>query len=222
MSSILEALKKLEEEKAARRGTGGNIAGKVIAASRRGRQRPAWFVPAGMAAVAAVAVLITYAVMGGFSPRPVGTAARKDPEPASVTVTVPAPHADTNDGMKDDASRTWLPVPGQREAVSHAAATKPSAAAKHSSPSQAAPQESIPAQAASSPETAANAPPPELNVTGIAWQKDSASRLAVVNGVSLAEGGMIAGARVREIRPDRVLFSFNKKEFEVSLGKEGE
>ncbi|HEY6871459.1 MAG TPA: general secretion pathway protein GspB [Geobacteraceae bacterium] len=219
MSSILEALRKLEEEKAARRGVGGAIAGKVTATSRRGRRRPAWLVPAGMAAVAVVAVLATYAAMGGFSPRPGGSVAGKVPEPASVTVTVPAPRVDAQAGMQSDPPRVRPQSPVRREAGAGADAPQLSAAAKHSSiPSPSRP-ETTPAQAAPPPETAASTAPPELNVTGIAWQKDSASRLAVVNGASIAEGASISGARVKEILPDRIIFSFNNKEFEVYLGK---
>ena len=110
MSSILEALKKLEEEKATRRGAGGNIAGKVTAANRRSRQRPAWHLPAGIAAAVVAAVLVTYAAMGGFSPRPEVTSAGKGPAPASVTATVPSPPADPRDGMKSEPM-TRLPVP---------------------------------------------------------------------------------------------------------------
>ena len=68
MSSILEALRKLEEEKTARRGGSGSIAGRVTYAGRRSGRKPAWLIPVLTAAVAVVlTVLITYAVMGGFS-----------------------------------------------------------------------------------------------------------------------------------------------------------
>ena len=67
MSSILEALKKLEEDKAARRGGIGNIAGRVTSTPRRSRMLPTWVWPSAMAAVALCAVLVTFTFMGGFT-----------------------------------------------------------------------------------------------------------------------------------------------------------
>jgi general secretion pathway protein B len=61
--------------------------------------------------------------------------------------------------------------------------------------------------------------PPVLKVTGIGWQKDNADRLAIVNGKAVSEGAVVEGARVEEIFPDRVRFSFNDKAFEIPLGK---
>jgi general secretion pathway protein B len=58
-------------------------------------------------------------------------------------------------------------------------------------------------------------------VSGIAWNKDSADRLAIVNGQPLTTGSAIAGALVEEILPDRVRFSQEGKTFEVHLGNAG-
>jgi general secretion pathway protein B len=60
----------------------------------------------------------------------------------------------------------------------------------------------------------------DLTVSGIAWQKESTSRLAVVNGVPVIQGAVVAGARVEEILPDRVRFTRgDSRSFEVFLGK---
>jgi len=74
------------------------------------------------------------------------------------------------------------------------------------------------AEPAASP-SPASTPLPTLKVTGIAWQKDNSSRLAVINGSTVAEGGTVEGARVEEIYPDRVRFTMGKRGFEVPLGK---
>jgi general secretion pathway protein B len=60
---------------------------------------------------------------------------------------------------------------------------------------------------------------PVLKVSGIAWQKDGASLMAVVNGSFVSKGGRVGGARVDEIFADRVRFTFEGKSFEVPLGK---
>jgi len=67
MSSILEALKKLEDEKAGRRSGAASIAAKVVKPGRRPGQRQKWLLPAGMTVVAVGAALFTYILMGGFS-----------------------------------------------------------------------------------------------------------------------------------------------------------
>jgi general secretion pathway protein B len=59
----------------------------------------------------------------------------------------------------------------------------------------------------------------EFKVNGIAWQKESSSRLAVVNGVAVTQGATVDGAKVVEILPDRVRLSQGGRTFEVVLGK---
>ena len=223
MSSILEALKKLEDEKAARRGGLGNIAGKVTASGRRARQKPAWLVPAAMAAIAIAAVLGTYTAMGGFSQRHGVTVPLANPAPSAPAV--PPPRAASPDATSSAASRTELATPARRGAtpgVSAAAiqtSIAPAAAGKRSSPLPQPQPVSQPERAAAPPPPSSDGQLPALNVSGIAWQKDNASRLAVVNGASVTEGATVAGARVDEIFPDRVRFSYRNKSYEIFLGK---
>ena len=60
--------------------------------------------------------------------------------------------------------------------------------------------------------------PPLLRVDGIAFQ-EGADVFAVVNGVSVSKGSVIDGAKVEDVQKDRVLFSYNGKRIEVSMGK---
>lgn len=62
-------------------------------------------------------------------------------------------------------------------------------------------------------------PLPAITINGIAWQKDSASRIAVVNGIPVNEGATVQGTKVEEIFPDRIRFLHNGKAFEVPFGK---
>ena len=62
-------------------------------------------------------------------------------------------------------------------------------------------------------------PPPRITVSGIAYNKEPADRLAVINGVPVGEGKAINGVTVEEIQPDRVRFSQGQKSFEVPLGR---
>jgi general secretion pathway protein B len=176
-----------------------------------------------MAAIAIVAVLCTFAVMGGFSQRHGATVPLANPAPTASNPASPPPRAASPDGVGSAASRTEFAEPARRGAIPGAsaapiqAAPAPAATGKRAS---SLPQpDSQPEKAAAPPPPASDGKLPALNVSGIAWQKDNASRLAVVNGASVTEGATIAGARVDEIFPDRVRFSYRNKSYEIFLGK---
>jgi general secretion pathway protein B len=58
-----------------------------------------------------------------------------------------------------------------------------------------------------------------LKLTGIGWQKDAASRFAVINGTAVGEGGIVDGAKVEEILPEKVRLKMDGKTIEIGLGK---
>jgi general secretion pathway protein B len=58
-----------------------------------------------------------------------------------------------------------------------------------------------------------------LTLNGIAWNRDSADRLAIINGQPAGVGENVAGAVVVEILQDRARFTRNGKTFELSIGK---
>jgi general secretion pathway protein B len=58
-----------------------------------------------------------------------------------------------------------------------------------------------------------------LTLSGIAWNKDSADRLAIINGQAIATGATVNGLVVEEILQDRVRLSNRRKSFELQLGK---
>lgn len=60
---------------------------------------------------------------------------------------------------------------------------------------------------------------PGVRVNGIAFQAGGVDSLAVVNGVSVTNGSIIGGARVEDIQKDRVRFIYAGERFEVMLGE---
>jgi general secretion pathway protein B len=214
MSSILEALKKLEDEKAARQSGAGHIAGKVVKSGRRAKQHPKWMLPAGMAAIAAIAVLATYILMGGISnrsgtPQPAPSGQRQPesagilqrPEPTVLPAAIPS--ATIPAGRKRALPPSPSPTP---------AGGPPAAATRL-------PQgEAADAVNPAPPQPAAVTGLPVLQVTGIGWQKDNAKRLAIVNGRPVVTGNVVEGARVEEILSDRVRFSINGRSLEITVG----
>ena len=58
---------------------------------------------------------------------------------------------------------------------------------------------------------------PEMKVTGIAWQKDSASSVAMVNGRPMQQGNTVDGYKVERIFEDKVRLSGGKGSIDVPL-----
>ena len=61
---------------------------------------------------------------------------------------------------------------------------------------------------------------PSLTVNGIALS-DGEKRNAIVNGMSVSVGSTVEGARVEDILEHRVRFSYGGKTFEISVGSTG-
>lgn len=59
----------------------------------------------------------------------------------------------------------------------------------------------------------------KFSLSGIGWQKDALSRYAVINGTAVGEGGSVDGASVIEIRPDSVKIRRDGADEEIRLGK---
>jgi general secretion pathway protein B len=60
---------------------------------------------------------------------------------------------------------------------------------------------------------------PLIRINGIAFQNNSADNMAIVNGVPVSNGATVEGVKVVEILSDRVRFSNKGEKFEVLLGQ---
>ena len=60
---------------------------------------------------------------------------------------------------------------------------------------------------------------PILTVNGIAFQDGGSDNLAVINGITVTGGTMIEGVKVEDIQKDRVQFSQGGEKFEIILNK---
>jgi general secretion pathway protein B len=228
MSYILDALKKMEHEKArkARKSGMARISGDLFRDARPQSDR------GGLGKAAALVVVTSLVAIGAtwFFLRPSDKRGPVKPPPLSapaapVAVAPPPPPA-------------VQPVP---PAISLPPVAPQAAPAK---PQRPAPGRVAPRTAASIPQDSDRepqeqrrarrrqpvAPPAEalpaateagvsadIRVSGIAWQDERRARRAVVNGFLMKEGGVVAGAQIVEILPDRVRFSQDGREFELSL-----
>lgn len=229
MSSILKALKKLEEEK--RRQSSGEIdlSREILHdKSRRKRElgRP-------MSAALVTIVLLLGLIAALLLKRP----AAPTPPRAMEEQVAPPLHSVTRGEPQPAGAETPAAAVGQ-EVVR---LQRPAAAERAALPSPRPGRPELPGDEATAPPAplrqTPQAPPrteearrqgpggeggeSPFVVTGIAWNKDSADRLAVVNGQPLTTGSVIGKAIVEEILPDRVRFSQEGKTFEAPFGKSG-
>jgi general secretion pathway protein B len=218
VSSILKALKKLEQEKVVRGERPVNLAVDIHRGARRRRQNlliPAAWVLLGMGLAAGVIWL----VRAPGPPRAPAVALAPAPTPVSPQ----APNA------------PQLPVPAT-PIESGPVSSLPSVL--HDSPTVGAVGRGILAPPRPAPIPADNQPArpdkkpggsgrgeegkmgsrhPSLQLTGIVWQDDAASRMAIINDLPVMVGTVIEGAKVVEIHPDRVVLTADGKKTELLL-----
>jgi len=222
MSYILDALKKIEQEKSKITLPGGRIS--ISGALFHERKHPAaraaiWKVVLLIAVASAVTFTGTWFVLHGdrtksaavipqvappppvpaippLATAPVAVPLQLQPAPVTVPTAAPpsaAPPVGTTTqetGTDDDTSA--------RSARRHKKRITP---APHSSvqPSQMV------------------AAPADIKLSGIAWQDERSARRAVVNGFLFKEGAVVSGAKIIEIRADKVRFLSDAGPFEIKL-----
>lgn len=224
MSSILKALKKLEDEKSIRKPDSLKIDAEILRGdvSRR-------LSPMGISLLAALLFVCgsaaTYVFMkpdannvaGTNSPvsavTPIGpsspaTAVAPVAEKPQHQIQTDLPKSDKIISVKLDNKLTPLKMPTKAQSVQPIKKTEVTL-------------NSVPTKKASAAAVRLTAPvmTPSLKVNGIAYQNESADRVAIVNGVSVSNGSMIEGAKVEDIQQDRVRFSYVGEKFDVALGK---
>jgi general secretion pathway protein B len=235
MSSILKALKKLEDEKTSHSPESLKIDSDILKGSPEPRRMSPLSVLLACVLIFGGGAGAAYFTMKGNATRPAAV-----PPQAVTTVTpviVPPPAVATPQPAKP-AQPVAQPVakavaaPIQKKPVVAAVQKKPkpqkvaAVAAKHpaSKPSKATAQRSSEkplkiADQSTKNELPPSASMPALRVNGIAFQNNSADSMAIINGVPVSSGSTVEGATVEEIRRDRVVFQKSGEKFEIKLGQ---
>lgn len=185
MSLILDALKKLEQERSASRGRDLDIR-RAVAGRRPAGTASRWRLTLLVGVALVLAVMVVARLIKDDSPRHAPSVTDREMTPAPVRIEAPVRPANA-DSVVSSPPALSVAVPAAGPRTTPARSTTPSRATivpEHLSP-----------------------PPAELKVTGIAWQDERAGRRAVVNGFLAGEGDVVAGYRVVEIRIDQVRFS---------------
>ena len=238
MSYILDALKKLENEKARKARSDGMVSISGALLQDKPRRPPAlnaWKI----ATVAVVALSLIIFGVTWFVVR--GDKRRSTPSPVPVVVQAP-PVARVASPAPTSSPVAAVPPPAPAPARPVPAAPPPEPAKPRAVVSAPAPedddsrpaakkqavrqrkqraQKTSPAVAAQPATPTLSAPPADIKVSGIAWQDERSARRAVVNGFLMREGGVVSGAKITEILRDRVRFSAGDRVFEAPLVMNG-
>jgi general secretion pathway protein B len=217
MSLILDALKKLDRDKTAKRQGALNIASGILLQERS--KRRLMLVPVAavlFTAVAAVAVTYYWTGVPFLTPVTVQTAP-----------TVPAPAVQAEPSLQPlppvvKQEPAVEPKPGpSAEPGKQQTATPPPPAAEVKKPVEKSrtrtPAVTDTGRAQERNDNTAPSTRPALKVSGIVWQEDRPARRAFVNDIPVREGDMIKDVKVVEILPNNVRFSQDGKVFDVRL-----
>lgn len=220
MSSILKALKKLEEEKSARTADVLKIDTEILRGNSPSRS------PYRNVTLLAVLFFVCGSALTYLFVRQGEHPADNQPV-REARHTTAAPEEPRKIMTEDNASLAIVPAePPRRLAKNAPANTQHAKPPKHNRPAaHDAAQQPKPAMEAAppaSPEKQPAAPArhiPAIRVDGIAYHFGSADSLAVVNGATVYAGAVVDGVKVEEIGKDRIRFNYEGEKFEVSLGK---
>jgi general secretion pathway protein B len=152
-----------------------------------------------------VAVPVSKPEMDAVAKRVTGGAGRVVRTPVRAAVASAAPASAKGSRQQPAVHPLAVQAAAVQAAAVQAAAQKVTASA--------AVQTAVVAEAAA----AAKPKRAEIRVTGIAWQKDSASSGVIVNGRMLQQGGTVEGYKIEQILEDKVIFSGSGGKMEVPL-----
>jgi general secretion pathway protein B len=219
MSFILDALKKLEQEKAARKGGDVNISSEIIREHHQLRRKVKRSVP--MSAVLIVfGLMILIGVSGVFLWHKQGG---NEKETIAATKHKRIPSLEEDDPVPQDMPMVRSAAPPARPVMAEEA--EPAPLPREANRNLQGGRFTAQRPAISDYKARSEEPVREVSgskgsgitVSGIAWQDAPAARRAVINGDLVQEGAQVGGATVEEILPTRVRFSSAGRRFTVSI-----
>lgn len=220
MSFILDALKKLEQEKAARKGGDINISDEIVRGSRRGTRKARRSVSLSVVLVA-LGLTFLLGASGAFLWYKHDAGNRSKGLVTSSGRKIPAAVEDAEDSQRTVSAEPAAPPVREKEAVAIEPASLPmvtkSQPRKEMIEEKSASRQEDEDQPAQSSKVVSGSGGSGLKVSGIAWQDVPSARRAVINGELVQEGAQVGGATVEEIMHSRVLFSSGGRRFTLSI-----
>jgi len=221
MSFILDALKKLEQEKAARRNGDINISHEIVRDAHLVRRRVRRSVPLS-AVLAAFGLVLLLGATGAFFWHKQDAGGGEKDLAMSSSQALPAAEKIV------EVSQSALPLepsapPNQTRLVKASAPALPPVEPQRQMQNKVRPVTESPLRSdftdrsAHSSEEDSSSGGAGIKVSGIAWQDLPSARRAVINGDLVKEGAQVDGATVEEILPTRVRFSSGGRRFTLSI-----
>lgn len=214
MSSILKALRRLEEERARKSPVAPEIAANLLRRGAQRRQMPLWVWPT----VITVVALTLASLFWALRPPPVKI------ENASQVLAPPPPPAKISSASSAGPGDVVIieEVMDQRRPV---LLSSPLSSVAVPTPLPARVNLTLPSlePAVKTAETTMKPAVTSLQerqspvISAIAWQEESSARMAVVDGLPVMTGEMVGTAKVQEIRRDRILFLEEGRLFMVRI-----
>ncbi|BCS53860.1 hypothetical protein [Geobacter sp. SVR] len=228
MSSILKALKKLEDEKALRQADSLRIDAEILRTAERPRLSP---LKLGLIAMFLFGCggAVTYLHLKGVPVEPAVSPPAPNRKGAGNSdrsaQTVPVERIQPDPVIVPAGTVTGAAeishIPGSRDTGKRTAQAKPvraeQAPAEKGAPSSAGPRP-LTVKPPVEIRSAMTGQVPALKVNGIAFQ-DGIDSVAMINNVPVSRGSLIEGVRVENIYRDRVQFMFGTEKFEIPLGR---
>ncbi|HXE96454.1 MAG TPA: hypothetical protein VN642_08615 [Dongiaceae bacterium] len=220
MSSILRALRKLEDDKALLRPDELKIDSEILRADKSHRFSPAGMILTSLLLLASGSGATYMYMKHGRSPgvesakTPPATGQPRRPFSAANIETERLPEAvvvvPANQQKNFKVEKSGKRQPPMPAETAHTGTG--------SRPAKPAEQANISVAPSPAPSPAPTRTVPHLRVNGIAFQ-DGVDSVAMINGVPVSSGSVIDGAKIEEIYKDKVRFSYNGEIFEINLGQ---
>jgi general secretion pathway protein B len=219
MSSILKALKKVEEERAARQGESADFARSLLRSDHRRRRSGYGLLLWGVILLLPIGAWWLSRPDAAPVQNPTVMANPLAAEPALVADTPPAAAEPPVAAKRLAADAEVVEVIFSAPVIEAASRPGPTVPVSQSLPLVSTPASpelptEQPRPAAKQRKTA-EPPPLSLQLSGIAWQEEREARLAIIDDLPVMEGMMIDGVMVEEILRDRVRFSQNGRIIEL-------
>lgn len=212
MSSILKALRRLEEERARKSHAPPEIAVSLLRDNFRRRKASFWLWPVVVVAVILGAVLLVWSFRSLAPPVAIPPVVRTTP------AAQPPSAARGGEVIIEEVIDRRIPAAAPPSSPAEVKVAAPLAAPDASPPPETAatPKPPVPpVECVVTPAEPALAERSAPAVSAIAWQEERALRMAVIDGLPVMTGETVGTATVEEIRPDRVIFSAGGESFFV-------
>ena len=224
MSHILDALQKVQEEKAAKLKQTTMTGGVLLDAPTAKKTRSSRFLLVG--GIVACLLIAALVVQWYQKPAPRSQAGlpsvpqpqTQPAQPAAVPAPPPLTVADARQPAAAPVTAPAAPAMPSPQAVQEEDHDEQPVSRRRQQKTAAPPPPAIPA-AAEQGRVVQTGTPEGIKLTGIAWQESRKMRRAVVNEILAGEGTVIAGAQIVEIRPQAVRFEKNGMLYEVGLAR---